>query len=435
MYGSGEQYLRIQTTQTIGSEAAIELVRGGAAGGTIDWKLSNTIFGLRLSTSDDNFTSTNTSRLLFSNNGRLGIGIQTPQAKVHVAFGSNATNTNDGYLLIGNKSGGNLVMDTDGILARFNGSPNSLHFQTLGSGTHIGGIGTTHTLIPAGQLVVGGAPANARMNVRSDGFQINLRNAVAGGSNWSIGASNEGWITGNDQLVFSPSGNSDDAALRLMDIGDNDGINAPVMIRNHPDQKLLIDGNEIDGATGSLYFNHNSDEETYINPTGGDVGIGTTNPEARLHITTNGFAVALERDGLTWWLSPMSNGDVGFSNNNGPLALVSNVSGAWIPLSDSTRKHQVEPLTGAMDRINRIQLKSYQFKNAPADRRDIGVIAQDLEPIVPEAVHYDAGQYGVSYDGLTALAVRGIQEQQAEIEALRDALRKLKSLSGAPDIK
>ncbi|MDX1407180.1 MAG: hypothetical protein R3330_03575, partial [Saprospiraceae bacterium] len=358
MYGSGTQYLRLQSNNTIGNEAAIELIRGSSAGGTTDWKIANTMIGLRFAKSIDNFSANNATMLLLDNSGDLGIGISTPQAKVHVAVGESASNSNDGYLLVGNKSGSNLVMDNDGILARYNGVASSLHLQTLGANTQIGGtVATTHTVIPVGDLVIGGGAVEARLNVQDEQFQVTLRNEGAGANTWYIGATNENWIAGNNQLIFSPTGNSDDAPLRLMDVGENDGDNAPVIIRNHPDQTLLIDGNEIDGETGPLYINHNSDEETYVNPTGGDVGVGTTNPQARLHVTTSNFALGLQRDGLTWRLAPATSGDVIFSNNNGPLALISwNGGGTWIPLSDSTRKHQVKPMDDAMDRINRIRL-------------------------------------------------------------------------------
>ena len=46
-------------------------------------------------------------------------------------------------------------------------------------------------------------------------------------------------------------------------------------------------------------------------------------------------------------------------------------------------------------------------------------MAQELEHVLPEAVFQDDNQYGVSYDQLTALAIRGIQEQQTEILELQ----------------
>ena len=56
--------------------------------------------------------------------------------------------------------------------------------------------------------------------------------------------------------------------------------------------------------------------------------------------------------------------------------------------------------------------------------KEIGFIAQDLYRIIPEAVYKpddDSKElWGINYGELTAVLVKGIQEQQAEIQQLQD---------------
>jgi len=47
---------------------------------------------------------------------------------------------------------------------------------------------------------------------------------------------------------------------------------------------MLLDGNEIDALATGLFLNHNSDKKVILATGGGNVGIGTTNPNVPLHI-------------------------------------------------------------------------------------------------------------------------------------------------------
>ena len=50
---------------------------------------------------------------------------------------------------------------------------------------------------------------------------------------------------------------------------------------------MLLDGNEIDALVTGLYLNHNSDKKVILATGGGNVGIGTSSPEAKLDIRVN----------------------------------------------------------------------------------------------------------------------------------------------------
>jgi len=180
-----------------------------------------------------------------------------------------------------------------------------------------------------------------------------------------------------------------------------------------------MDGNEIDSKQNPLYINHNSDHNTYINPTGGKVGIGTTAPQGMLHIKTTETGLGVSRDLTTWTISPNVNGDLQFFKNTEYLAYIDySAGGDWISVSDRWLKDNISPLTPVMDKIKRVKPVTYTFIADQTGQKDYGVIAQELEPHFPEATHITDGQYTVSYDQLTVVALKGIQEQQVQLDVL-----------------
>src|SRR5690606_7149266 len=104
----------------------------------------------------------------------VGFGTHNPVTRLHVDDGEEATNSTDGILLLGSKSGFNLAMDGDEIIARNNGSPSNLFIQTGGGDTWFGD-GNIVTGIDNGRMVVGTAPMNAKVNVNGGSYQVSLR--------------------------------------------------------------------------------------------------------------------------------------------------------------------------------------------------------------------------------------------------------------------
>jgi hypothetical protein len=68
--------------------------------------------------------------------------------------------------------------------------------------------------------------------------------------------------------------------------------------------------------------------------------------------------------------------------------------------------------------------------NFPAGRQ-IGVIAQEVEKVIPEIVNTaDDGYKSVEYAKLVAVLIEAVKEQQLEIDELQEMVNRLASGSG-----
>jgi hypothetical protein len=88
-------------------------------------------------------------------------------------------------------------------------------------------------------------------------------------------------------------------------------------------------------------------------------------------------------------------------------------------LSDSNVKTDVRPIPGALAKLGGITGCTYLRTDLPDAKRQVGVIAQDVQKVVPEAVHVDRdGRLSVAYGNLVAVAIQGINELKREVDAL-----------------
>jgi hypothetical protein len=118
-------------------------------------------------------------------------------------------------------------------------------------------------------------------------------------------------------------------------------------------------------------------------------------------------------------------------------------TGTWTTVSDMKFKKNFEPITSALGLINKLNPTTYEFKtdeykvmNFPAFRQ-YGFIAQELENVFPLLVEKGShpgekeGEIidykGVNYIGLIPVLTKAIQEQQAQIEALKKEVEALKA--------
>jgi len=124
------------------------------------------------------------------------------------------------------------------------------------------------------------------------------------------------------------------------------------------------------------------------------------------------------------------------------------VAGTITP-SDKRLKSNIKPLDYGLQTILQLapkqyeQVKTIQIKNGrpvadpsnPKPYHTIGFIAQELNKVVPEAVHQPTDEaneiWGVDYTKMVPIIIKAIQEQQTEIELLKQQNRLLQEALAA----
>ena len=69
-----------------------------------------------------------------------------------------------------------------------------------------------------------------------------------------------------------------------------------------------------------------------------------------------------------------------------------------------------------------MKMNGYEYKNKVTNEKDKGVIAQQLENIVPEIVDSKDEYKGVKYNNIIPMLIEGIKYQQKEIDLLKKKL-------------
>jgi len=111
----------------------------------------------------------------------------------------------------------------------------------------------------------------------------------------------------------------------------------------------------------------------------------------------------------------VGNGSAGTDNINKVRA------SAFVTFSDERLKSDVAPMRNALQTVNALKPVNFTWKTDGT--KDFGFIAQNIQGVLPQAVHgTDEGLYGVDYGRLTTILVSAIQEQNIQLEELRNKI-------------
>ena len=104
--------------------------------------------------------------------------------------------------------------------------------------------------------------------------------------------------------------------------------------------------------------------------------------------------------------------------------------------SDARYKTNVQELTDALDIVLKLRGVRHEWKQGFKGKKFsegtvLGLIAQEVEPYLPEVVHTDAKGYkSVDYTKLTPLLIEAIQSQQEQIDAQEARLMRIEKQLG-----
>jgi hypothetical protein len=212
------------------------------------------------------------------------------------------------------------------------------------------------------------ADAGAKMILGTNG---NPRLVAATNGNIGIGTENPGSI-----LTI----NSENPLLQLQ----NNSVDKGFIQIVSDDIKV---GTNLSNASGSFYVRTNGADRVKIDHNG-NMGVGTANPAYRLQVGTAG---------------------------DGSQARAN----AWNVFSDERYKTNVEEIPNALDKIQGLHGYYYNWKTGDDTTRQAGLLAQEVEKVLPEIVSTDADGYkSVEYGKMNALLLQALKEQQQQIVEL-----------------
>jgi hypothetical protein len=203
------------------------------------------------------------------------------------------------------------------------------------------------------------------------------------------------------------------------------------------------------GASNNIFLETNSLARMTILPSG-EVGIGTTTPSYKLHVAggtirndlgSSGVSLCLTGGGSNLQVYHNSGSSVYFWNSNsgiyefynagGSTSTGTLIAGAFNTGSDSRLKNNIVNTHFGISDLMKIQVRDYVYKADASKTLVTGFIAQELYEIFPNAVTKPAkaeDMWSVDYGKVSPLLVKAIQEQQAEIEALKAELAEIKKM-------
>ena len=212
-----------------------------------------------------------------------------------------------------------------------------------------------------------------------------------------------------------------------------------------------IDNNNGEFEIGQNYSSTNTDNIAIKIDNDLKVGIGSTVPARKLDVDGSARFIetieAFDTSGGSrdWFLSSASFGfhdgnGVGFDAGGGLFRLAIsgtervrvnsngdvNITGVgtaiqWDATSDITLKENIEVINEPIVKLSQLKGVTFDWKFGG---HSVGVIAQDVEKVLPTAVGGSKDQKTVNYNAIIGLLVESVKDQQKQIEELKSLLDK-----------
>jgi hypothetical protein len=105
-------------------------------------------------------------------------------------------------------------------------------------------------------------------------------------------------------------------------------------------------------------------------------------------------------------------------------------TGDVVAYSDARKKINVVTIDKALETVTKMRGVFYNKIGEEESGRQLGVIAQEVDEVLPEAVSYakDIDEYGVKYGNLGGLFIEAFKEQQKQIKEQAEQISELKSI-------
>ena len=453
--------MRVGPTSSTGDNDGTLIINNGGSGDAMlrfDYEGNTDRARIGVTTSGQQlefYTAGANERMRIDSSGNVGIGETSAQAKLHVTSASSGLQQ---WERSANKikfemstiaSGGYGFYDT--VAAQYdayfkNGnvgigttSPSAYsNYKTLtlqdttggeidfknGSGQVVGAIyNTANTLTIAGDF--SSAIASSAISFTIDGSE---RLRLANDS--SLDLAGDFYVGSSNNIIYE-SGTTFNVRAAVANL---------TFQTNGANERMRIDssGDVLIGTSATSYLNAANRQVCHVNGgTDGAILALTGTASGSYPGSTGDFYIASGASGsANTSLVTRSNGYMNFYTNNtermrletdGDLHVDGDVIAYSTTISDQRLKDNVETIDKALDKVTSLRGVTYTWNTGSREgKSDLGVIAQEVEAIIPEIVHdkemalVDGETYKtVDYEKLTALLIEAIKELKAEVDELK----------------
>jgi hypothetical protein len=130
-------------------------------------------------------------------------------------------------------------------------------------------------------------------------------------------------------------------------------------------------------------------------------------------VNTRGVRLEYNSDTDFWDTYVDGSDDYNFAYNGSLKSYINDSDGSYNIASDRRLKSQIQPIHNVLQSVLSLAPATYSYIADPNHTPQIGLIAQEVELLFPQAVNEKDGFKAINYAVFGVLAIQAIKEQQA----------------------